>query len=267
MAHFDGRGFRIHYVEEGDGPSIVFAHEMTMDHTMFAAQFEDLPEHYRCLAWDMRGHGRSDLPSHRWTVQDLVVDLVGFIEGTHAAPAHLVGISTGGLAAMRVAIQREDVVRSLVLINTTPAEEDPEWATMYRGFQEQIASDDGMTEEFARQTVGIFYSPSFVESNPEVLDIHVDRMKKMTADAIISSLGAANGRDSVIERLGEIKVPTLVIHGEQDGAIPLSRAEELASGIPGAEFVRIPDAGHTPPLEAPDVVNEALAGFFARVKR
>jgi pimeloyl-ACP methyl ester carboxylesterase len=240
---------------------------MTMDHTMFAAQFEDLPERYRCLAWDMRGHGRSELPSDTWTVQDLVVDLVAFIEGTRAAPAHLVGISTGGLAAMRVAIQREDIVRSLVLINTTPVEEDPEWATMYRGFQDRIASDDGMTEEFARQTVGIFYSPSFVEANPDAIDIHVDRMRKMSADAIISSLGAANGRDSVIERLGEIRVPTLVIHGEQDGAIPISRAEELASGIPGAELVRIPDAGHTPPLETPDVVNEALAGFFARVKR
>jgi pimeloyl-ACP methyl ester carboxylesterase len=215
----------------------------------------------------MRGHGRSELPPGKWTLQDLVVDLVGFLEDTHAAPAHLVGISTGGLVAMRTAIQREDLVRSLVLINTTPAEEDPEWASMYRGFQDRIAEDDGMTEEFARQTAGIFYAPAFVEQHPDVIDIQVDRMTKMRAQSVINSLGAANERDSVIDRLGEIRVPALVIHGEQDGAIPVSRAEELASGIPGAELVRIPDAGHTPPLETPDVVNEALAGFFARVKR
>jgi 3-oxoadipate enol-lactonase len=267
MPTFGGRGFKIHYVEEGHGPCIVFAHGFCMDHTMYAAQFEDLPSSYRCIAWDMRGHGRSDCPPGRWTMQDTVVDLIRFIEDTNAAPCHLVGMSWGGMIGLRAALQREDLVRSLVLIDTSADREDPETAEAYRGFQATIESNDGVPEELARGTLPIFYGSSFMESQPEALEIHVEREMKMPATAVVEGIRALVDRDSVTDRLDEVRVPTLVIHGDADQAIPLARAEDLASGIPGAELVRVPDAGHTTPLEAPDVVNEALAGFFARVKR
>ena len=267
MATFNERGFKIHYVEEGKGPAIVFAHGFCMDHTMYAAQFEDLPDTYRCFAWDMRGHGRSECPPGPWTMQDLVVDLISFIESVNAWPCHLVGMSIGGMIGVRLAIQREDLVRSLVLIDTSADSEPAEVAEVYRGFQETIASNDGIPEELARGTLPIFYGAKFSEEHPEVLDIHVDRETEMPTTALVQGLDALLGRDSVVDRLGEIRVPTLVIHGEADQAIPIARGEELAAHVPGAELIRVPDAGHTTPIEAPDVVNEALAGFFARVKR
>jgi pimeloyl-ACP methyl ester carboxylesterase len=267
MATFNERGFKIHYVEEGKGPAVVFAHGFCMDHTMYAAQFEDLPDAYRCVAWDMRGHGRSECPPGPWTMQDLVVDLVAFIEGVNARPCHLVGMSIGGMIAVRLAMQREDLVRSLVLIDTSADAEPPEVAEVYRGFQETIVENDGLPEELARGTLPIFYGPKFSQEHPEVLDIHVDRELDMPTTALVQGLDALLGRDRVVERLGEIRVPALVIHGEADQAIPIARAEELASGVPGAELIRVPDAGHTTPIETPDIVNESLAGFFARVKR
>jgi pimeloyl-ACP methyl ester carboxylesterase len=267
MATFNGRGFKIHHVEEGKGPAVVFAHGFCMDHTMFAAQFEDLPETYRCVAWDMRGHGRSECPPGPWTMQDLVVDLIAFIEGVNARPCHLVGMSIGGMIAMRLAMQREDLVRSLVLIDTTAEVYADELVGVYRGFQEQIASNDGIPDDLAEGTLPIFYGPSFMEANPDALKFHVERQKEMHATALVQGLEALLGRDRLVERLGEIRVPTLVIHGEVDQALAIAEGEQLAEGIPGAELIRVPDAGHSTPLEAPDVVNEALAGFFARVKR
>jgi 3-oxoadipate enol-lactonase len=264
MPHVDGRGFKIHYVEQGEGPTIVFAHGFVMDHTMFAPQFEDLPDDHRCLAWDMRGHGHSDCPPGPWTMQDTVVDLISFIEETNAAPCHLVGMSWGGMIALRVALQREDLVRSLVLIDTSADAEDPERAELYRGFQEAIAAE-GVTEELAQGTLPIFYGQRFREEQTEAVQIHVERAMEMPREALVEGLRALIGRDSVLDRLGEIRVPTLVIHGSEDEAIPMSQAAARAAGIRGAELVRVPDSGHTCPLEAPDVVNARLAEFYRRV--
>jgi pimeloyl-ACP methyl ester carboxylesterase len=171
------------------------------------------------------------------------------------------------MISVRLAIQREDLVRSLVLVDTTADAEPDDVALVYRGFQEQIAANDGIPDELAEGTLPIFYGPTFMEANPETLKFHVERERDMPTTALVQGLEALLGRDSVVDRLGEIRVPTLVIHGEVDQALPIAKGEELADGIPGAELLRVPDAGHSTPLEAPDVVNEALAGFFARVKR
>lgn len=262
MPHFDGRGFRINYVEQGEGPAVVFAHGYAMDHTMYAPQFEDIPDDHRCLAWDMRGHGDSDCPPGPWAMQDAVVDLIAFIEATNARPCHLVGMSWGGMIALRVGLQREDLVRSLVLIDTSADAEDPATAEVYEGFRAQIAAD-GLSEDLARSTLPIFYGERFLTEQVQAVEIHVERATSMPSEALAEGLRALIGRDSVVGRLGEIHVPTLVIHGEDDQAIPIAQAEVMASGIAGAELVRIPDCGHSSPLEAPDRVNQALAGFLA----
>jgi pimeloyl-ACP methyl ester carboxylesterase len=267
MPHFDGRKFKMHFVEEGKGPAVVFVHEMGFDHTMYAAQFEDLPERYRCVAVDLRGHGRSELVPPPWTMQEVVTDLIAFLEGTNTRPAHLVGTSWGGMLALRTAIQREDLVRSLVLIGTSPEAEDPEWVQLYRGYERDVEAKDGVSEELARQTVPIFYGEPFVAAQPEAIEIHVDRLNKMPAAAIVESLRMVNDRESLVPRLGEVRVPTLVIHGELDSAVGIAHAETLAAGIAGADLVRVPDCGHIPSMEAPDIVNEAIAGFLLRARR
>lgn len=263
--HFDGRGFRIHFVEQGHGPAVVFAHGFEMDHTMFAPQFEELPKANRCIAWDMRGHGDSACPDGPWLMQDLVVDLIRFIEGTNAAPCHLVGMSIGGMAAVRLALQREDLLRSLVLIDTTADRETDDSVELYKGFQQRIQSEDGLDEQLAREVLPIFYGPDFMAREPEVMEIHVRRSMEMPTVSHVEGIRALVTRRSVVDRLAEIHLPTLVIHGEGDAAIPIAQAETLANGIAGAELVRIPDCGHTAPLEAPDLVNRVLVEFVDRV--
>lgn len=262
MAEYKGRGFKIHYVEQGQGPAVVFAHGFEMDHTMFAAQFEDLPDSYRCIAWDMRGHGDSDCPPGPWTIADIEVDLIRFIEDLNAAPCHLVGMSIGGMLAVRVALQREDLVRSLTLIDTSADAEDPERIPQYEAFAAVIEAD-GVQDDLAQAVIPLFYAPKYIASSPQAIAIHIDRAKRMPTAAHIEGIRALVTRTSVIERLGDIHVPTLVIHGEEDAAIPIAQAETVAATIPGARLVRIPEAGHTTPMEAPDEVNRALTEFLA----
>jgi len=264
MAHFDGRGFKIQYVEQGEGRPVVFAHGFVMDHTMYAPQFEDLPDDYRCIAWDMRGHGQSECPPGPWSMQDTVVDLVRFIEETNAAPCHLVGMSWGGMQAIRVALQREDLVRSLVLIDTDADAETPANVEAYQGFA-AIIEQQGLTDELLEGTLPMFYAEKYLTSEPDGVAVHRRRAKDMRPEALVEGLRALTTRTSETDRLGQIRVPTLLIHGEKDAAIPIAKAEEMAHGIPNARLVRVPDAGHTTPLEAPDVVNREMAGFLAEV--
>jgi len=258
-----GRGHHIHYVEQGEGRNIVFAHGFVMDHTMFAAQFEELPTTHRCVAWDMRGHGRSDCPDGPWEMQDIVDDLIEFVESV-APHCHLVGMSLGGMTAVRLALQRPDLLHSLTLVDADAGGVDPNWEGSYRDFQATIERE-GITEELVRSTAPLFYGPPFIEAQPEVIDFHVQRAHDMRPEALIEGLRVLIERPSVNDHLGEIKLPTLVIHGELDASIPVAVGEEMAKAIPGAEFVKIPGAGHTTPMEAPDAVNEALARFYQRV--
>ena len=264
MPDFKGRGFKIHYVEQGDGPAVVFVHGVVFDHTMYEAQFEDLPEKYRCISLDLRGHGHSECPKGPWTMQDCVDDVIALIEGVGAVPCHLVGMSWGGMIAVRVGVQRPDLVRSLVLVDTSAGPERPDWAEVERSYVTQL-EEQGMSDEVIASSVPIMFGERYANEHTDGIAVYYDRLRTMNVDGAIEALGAIIGRDSVLDRLGAIRVPVLVIHGEQDAAIPMSEAEAIANGITGAELVRIPNAGHSTPLEAPDAVNVALAEFFARV--
>jgi pimeloyl-ACP methyl ester carboxylesterase len=256
------RGFRMHYVEQGEGPAVVFVHGLVMDHTMYEAQFEELPDLYRCIALDLRGHGHSGCPPGPWSMHDSVDDVIAFIEGVDAAPCHLVGMSWGGMIGVRIAVQRPELVRSLVLIDTSAGSEDPQQSELRRTvFMEPIAAH-GITDELVAASILILFGEKYQADEP-AMAVYADRVKSMKREAIVEGLRAVLERDSVLDRLGQIRVPTLVIHGEQDASIPMSVAEAIVAGIAGARLVAIPDAGHSTPLEAPDAVNTALAGFFA----
>lgn len=265
MPDFSGRGFKIHYVEQGEGTPIVFAHGFDMDHTMYAPQFEELPHRYRCIAWDMRGHGGSDCPSGPWSMQDSVDDLAAFIEGVNAAPCHLVGMSWGGMIALRIAVERPGLTLSLVVIDASADAEAPDRAALYTSFQDAIAAG-GITDELLEAGLPILFGERYRTQEPDAIGFHIDRIKNMKTEAHVEGLRSFIHRDSLIDRLGEIRIPVLVIHGEEDVAQPMEEAEKIANGIPGAELVRVPGSGHTTPLEAPDIVNGALEQFFARVE-
>jgi pimeloyl-ACP methyl ester carboxylesterase len=264
VADFKGRGFKIHYVEQGDGPAIVFVHGPVMDHTMYEAQFEDLPDRYRCIALDLRGHGHSEAPKGPWSMQDSVDDVIAFIEGVGASPCHLVGMSWGGMIAVRIAVQRQELLRSVVLVDTSAAAESAELGELERWYMNEV-TEKGLTDEVIETSLPLLYGERYRTEDAAGVAVHYDRLRAMKPEGVVEGLRAIIERDSVLDRLGDIHIPALVIHGADDASIPVSEAEAIAKGIPGAELLVIPGAGHSTPLEAPDVVNAALGAFFARM--
>jgi pimeloyl-ACP methyl ester carboxylesterase len=197
-------------------------------------------------------------------MQDCVDDVIAFIEGVDATPCHFVGLSWGGMIGVRIAVQRPDLLRSIVLLDTSAGAERPEWAEVERGFITMMQTQ-GLSDDVIGASVPIMFGERYVNEHEDGVAVYYDRLRTMDVNGAINALQAIIDRDSVLERLGEVKLPALVIHGGVDGAIPMSEAEAISGGITGAELVRVPDAGHMTPLEAPDAVNVALAEFFSRL--
>jgi pimeloyl-ACP methyl ester carboxylesterase/ubiquinone/menaquinone biosynthesis C-methylase UbiE len=251
------------YEEHGTGDeTVVLSHSYLVDRRQFDAQIEVLRERYRVLAYDHRGHGESDKPEDGYDIESLYRDAEGFIEATNAAPCHFVGLSTGGFVGLRLGFRRPDLLRSLVLMDTS-AESEPLLKRAKYEAMFAVAKRAGLGPVIDK-TMAIMFGPEFL-SDPERRDEVALWRERILAGDVTALVRFGRGifaRDSVVDHLGEISVPTLVMVGEHDEPQPLGRAQVIAGGIPGAGLFVIPRAGHLSTIDNPGDVTSALSTFI-----
>jgi len=259
-------GTRYAYVDEGTGPLIVFGHGLLAGREMFRAQIDALRDRYRCVSVDWPGHGDSGFAPGGFTLWDLGRDAGALVEQLGAERAVFAGLSQGGMAFMRLALERPEVVVALILLDTSPAPENRDALPAF----EQIASDmrhgDDATRSALMDTVQtVLFGAAWRAREPEALArekahalAHDPQGQYLAARAIFD-------RDDITERLGEITAPTLVLCGTEDAATTPEHSRTLAERIPGAELVWIEGAGHHSAVEEPEAVTRAIEAFLARV--
>ncbi len=256
-------GTELAYVERGRGlETVVFSHSFLVDHRHFEAQIEALSDRYRIIAFDHREHGQSALTGGDYSMDDLVADAAALIEGLDAAPCHFVGLSTGGFVGLRLALRSAHLLRSLVLMDTS-AEREPALKRIKYEAMFQALRVFGFGPLMGI-VMSLMFSPVSL-GDPARRDEMVlwrERMRANDPRAIIRFGRAIFERDDLMRDLHRILTPTLVIVGEDDRPQPPARARRIADGIPGAELVIIPDAGHLSTLDAPQAVNDALTRFL-----
>jgi len=250
----------------GTGPIVAFSHGLLWSAEMFRPQIDALRKDFRVVSWDHRGQGRSEVPATpSISIEEVTADAIELIE-TLGEPVHFVGLSMGGFVGMRIGARRPDLLHSLSLLETAPDAEPRENLAKYRRLM-WVARLLGVRRFLANKVLPIMCARSFIE-DPERQD-DVERLRLMLMQNGRSIYKAVQGvldRDSVLDEVGEIGVPTLVVRGTEDVAIALERARLLVERIEGADWVAIPGAGHTSSLEQPDALTAVLQGFLTRLR-
>ncbi len=234
---------------------MVFLGGLGTTRTGWDPQLVALSDGYRCVAWDQPGYGLSPAPPAGLTFALLADAVAALIEALGAAAAHVVGLSMGGQVALHTALRHPDRVRSLALLDTSPAfglnGTDPEqWKRLRLDALDAGETPTTIAEPVLRSIMAPGVSAGAVAAA-------VSSMERISSTGLRAAIELLPSHD-VRRRLGELRVPTLVVVGEHDEETPLSYAQLIADGIPGATLEVIPGSGHIANLEAPEAVNAAL---------
>lgn len=254
-------GQNIHYTDTGgDGPPVILSHGFMMSGEMFVHQVDALKSDYRIITWDERGFGHTEFDGQPFTYWDSAADCLALLDHLGVERAVLGGMSQGGFLSLRAALTAPERVRALILMDTQAGAEDPAVAEGYQQMLDTwIAAGpvDELTETIAK----------IIIAEPEANAQWIAKWKELDERAGRDGMKAASdcllGRNDITGRLGEITCPALVVHGTEDNAITMDRAEILASGLSGAGDVVKVGGAHAANLTNPEPVNAAIRSFLA----
>lgn len=266
MAFLEVNGARLHYEIRGDGPqTVVFAHGLLWSGEMFAPQVHALSQHYRCVTFDLRGQGRSEVTADGYDIETLTGDALGLIGALGLAPCHFAGLSMGGFVAMRLAIRHPEVLRSVILMETSADPEPAENVPRYRMLN--LINRWLGPRVIASRVMPIMFGRTFLEDPAREAERRemVERISANHRIGITRATRGVIGRKGVYEDLGRIRLPALIIVGDEDTATRPEKARRMHEAISGSRLVVIPGAGHTATLEQPEAVTEAVVEFLAGV--
>lgn len=254
-------GVRIAFETRGAGLPVVFLHGFPLNRRMWDPQLTALSSQAHLIAVDLRGHGESDAPLWRYTMDRFGDDVVAVLDHLRVAQAVVVGLSMGGYVALSMMRRHADRVRALVLTDTK-AQADTEQGRVGRFQMAQAAHRNG-AGAVADAMLPKLLAPETHREQPTLVRHVRSMIEGMAVSGIAGDLMAMADRPDSVPLLSTIRCPTLVIVGESDQATPVPDAQLMADTIPGAQLAIIPRAGHLPNLETPQPFNDRLGRFLA----
>ncbi len=265
MAYVRTRLGRWFYEERGKrrgaGDAILLFHSLLCDGGMWRAQVGPLAELGRVVVFDSPGHGRSDVPPP-FTLEDHAAALADVFAELSVDRVVIVGLSWGGMLGMRAALLYPDKVRALALLDTSAEEVDVLDRVKFR-LMVSFARRFGMPPALVRgQIAPLMFAARTLRERPELVDDFGRTVNGYPREGTArASLAVAIHRKSIVDRIGAIRVPTLVMCGREDLATPPENSRAIAARIPGARLEWIDDAGHLSAVERPEAVNASLVPF------
>jgi 3-oxoadipate enol-lactonase len=266
VSFIEGRG-TVHFYRF-DGPPaaaprarapLVFVNALGTDHRIWDPLIEALPPALRqraILSYDLRGQGLSALGNAPHTITTLVDDLAFLLDQLELAPAIVCGLSLGGLVAQALAASAPERVAALCLCATGLEIGAPQLWT------ERIAvvRSRGLGE-LTSAIIERWFSPGFRREQPALVRGYQTLLERNTPEGYIASLEVLRDTD-LSAQAAHVRAPALVIAGESDVATPPVRVQRLAAALARSRYGTLPAAGHLFPIEQPEAVAEALAGFI-----
>lgn len=250
-------GLSIHYAEGGEGAPLLLLHGLGSGAADWLLQMPEFSAHFRVIAPDLRGHGHSDKPPGPYSIAEMAADVAELQEALGASPAHVLGLSMGGMVALQLAADYPAIVYSLVIANSVPALAPRNVSERLRLWQRlALARTLGPARSGRFLSRRLFPKPE-QEAYRQLI---AERWAENDADAYLASMRACIDW-SVVDRLGEIHCPVLVISGDED-YLPLDAKRELAERLPDGRLLLIADSRHATPIDQPEAFNRAVLDFL-----
>ncbi len=243
-------GITINYKVVGQGPAVLLSHGYAATGRMWKPQEDALKPRYRLITWDMRGHGQTESPDDpaQYSEALTIADMLALMEMLETGPAVVGGLSMGGFMSLAFHLAHPELVRALVLCDTGPGYRNPEARA---GWNRMALKRAGQLEAEGLTALG---------SSTEVRA--TGKYHKSAQGLAHAARGMlAQVDDRVINHLPDIRVPTLVVVGEQDEPFR-GPSDYMAAKVPGARLEVIPGAGHAANLDNPEAFNRVLLAFL-----
>lgn len=243
-----------HVTGRTDAPVVVLSNSLGSTHRMWDAQLPALEQRFQVVRYDTRGHGDSPVPVGPYTIDDLADDLVGVLDRFDIASAHVVGLSLGGLTAMRVAIRNPERVDALALLCTAACFAPPQpWldrAATVRADGTRAIADAILTRWFTAEYLAD-------ERNTDTVAWYRAMIAGTPAEGYAACCEALATADLRAE-LGAIKASTLAIAGTDDPATPPDRLAEIVDAVPDGRLEVVGHAAHLANAQQPQEITPLL---------
>ncbi|HVE64814.1 MAG TPA: alpha/beta fold hydrolase [Mycobacteriales bacterium] len=249
-------------IETGQGRPVVLLHAFPLNASMWMPQREAIGLTHRVITPDQRGFGGSQLGHDEPSLDEVADDLAGMLNSRKIDQVVLGGLSMGGYVAMAFLRRYPERVAALVLADTKMTADSPEAAENRRRVASEVVAA-GTSAQLVEELLPSLLGKTSMERRALVLGRVKALLEKAPPHAVAWAQRAMALRPDSTADLAAVAVPTLVIVGEEDTLSPPEDAELIAKTVPGAELVRIPDAGHLTAIEAPVEFNDAVTGFLA----
>jgi len=261
-------GVSLNVLDEGQGRPVLFVHGFPLDGRMWEAQREALSSECRVIIPDMRGFGQSrrgddvsdKIPMTRFA--DDCAEVLNQLELDE--PVVFCGLSMGGYIAWEFARWHREQLAGLIVCDSRALPDSAETVQTRLKSAEELRTN-GSQQLIAAMSLKLF-SERTVNEKPEVIEAVKTQMKEADPEAMAAALLGMAERFDATELLPELDVPTLLLGGEDDIISPPSEMAEIATEMPHAQFVEIPQAGHMAPMENPEVVNEVISEFLNKLE-
>ncbi len=256
----------LYYEEQGSGSeTIVFAHGLGLSSRMFDDQVAALRDRYRCIAFDFRGQGQSEMTRTGYDMETATEDSAALIQALNCAPCHFVGLSMGGVVGMLLAVRRPEFIKSLTLIAATADPETGRKKAIYvllsliaRLFGAGATARQGMQVLFGKKSLT---DPAREAERQEWLQ----RMSSSSGVGFARAMLGVINRKDIASEIGKITAPTLILVGDQDSAQGPDKSQRIHERIAGSNLVIIPGAGHSSTIEEPAAVTAEITAFLNNV--
>jgi len=257
-------GERLYYECYGDGEPLVLCHGLGGSHAVWFQQIPVLATRYRVVTWDQRGFGRSTNLTAQPGPASAARDLAALLDTLALPRAHLVGQSMGGFTALHFALAHPGRVASLVLADTSGGLETQALRAGFHSYLRAAAAEPPPERwPIARHPA---LGDTLGRRDPARAFLY-DQLASLSEPPPVTIAAELVRTAHRPEALAALGLPVLFVAGADDPIFPAAALAALAAGIPGARFVGLPAAGHSPYFETPDAWNEAVLGFLDGLRR